>query len=115
MKIRTGETTANVTVEDIVVSGRQMTPSKFQKITNRHTRTIRGVEKVDTDAIAFDIFDYKIVSWEGDITDLAGKELACTTESKKLIWEYDQQFAADILTAIDEALQRREDIAEKNS
>lgn len=117
MKLRTGATTVQVEIDDILVTGRQVGPSEIKKFNDRHTvGGARGKEiRTDFSAVAFDIFDYRVMDWSGEIVDLDNNPLECNHDSKKLIWEYDQQFCAQILEALDEALERREDIAGKNS
>lgn len=116
MKLRTGQTSVNVTIDDVTITGRNISPTEVKKFTDKYTvGGSRGKEsRTDINKVAFDIFDARLQSWSGEIVDMENQPLECNRASKKLIWEYDQQFCAQILEALDEAFELREDIAEKN-
>lgn len=63
---------------------RQLTVGKIRDINQRHTRTRRGREVTDTDAVNRDLLDYVIVSWSG-VTNGTGAPAPCDSAHKLLL------------------------------
>lgn len=111
-KVRTRKTTVKVEVEGIIITGQSATPRELQKIDENNTNR-KG--KVNVHQGLEDTFVLRIVDWEGDLIDQDGKNLECTEQNKRFLWQHDQQFCSDILEKLNDALNAREDLAEKNS
>ncbi len=117
MRLRTEKTTITVQVGDITVHGQKLTPTELDQLRESHTtwkgsgRTSREV--TDTIALARDIFVRTVTGWE-NAQDTHGNDIPCTDENKRLVYEHDQQFAAQVVEAINGAAEAREDLREKN-
>lgn len=115
MRVRTKTAFVNVEVEKIVFTVEQITLGDINLAQEKHTVIKKGSTKTDFDKVGRDMFVQRVTAWVGDMTDENGKEFKCTPGNKALIWKYDNNFAGEIMTAANKALEAREDLETKNS
>lgn len=117
MRLRTKKETITVTIEDVTVTAEPLTPRETEDLRRRFTHMVgRGADRrQDFDSIGFTeaMFVKVVKSWTGAV-DEEGKDLPCTAESKKLVFEHDQDFAGDVLAGIKDAVAERREVLEKN-
>ena len=117
MKLRTSRATVNIAIGDASVTAQALTHNDLVRIREKHTRTVgRGASRRDVsneNEINFEMFDFMVTGWKG-IEDAKGKELKCTTENKRLVYEFDQAFAADVISRVSEIVSERGDLETKN-
>lgn len=115
MKIRTKKASVRVEVEGVTFLVSQITLPEVNGIKAKHTTTDRGGGKeTDIDKLGRDLFSLRVREWEGELIDEDGKQLDCNKENKALLWEYDNEYAGQIMEAANSALAAREDIDAKN-
>lgn len=98
MKLRTSANPEGfqIIVGDATLTVNPMAASAMSRLRQKHTTINRGVEKVNGSEMTKEMFDRVVLSWDG-ITDEDGKPLACTSENKRLVYEHNPDFAADVL------------------
>ena len=93
-----------------------MSNSAMTRLRKKHTKTVRGVETVDVDALYYERVDMTIKGWkEGDLLDANGKPLPCTSETKRILADRNARIAIEVLRLTDELDGEAKEAAEKNS
>ncbi|MFA7347263.1 MAG: hypothetical protein WCZ86_05845 [Desulfurivibrionaceae bacterium] len=100
------QTTANqegfqITVGDATLTVNPMSSSALGRLRQKHTTIKRGVEKVDGAALTAEMFDRVVLDWNG-IQDENGNPLACTSETKRAVYEHNGDFVGDVLKKMDD-------------
>lgn len=111
---------ASITVEPL-------SSSELSKLRQAHATIKRGVEKVNGAAMTVEMFDRVVLGWDvlkdedgkpvpgSGINDESGNPLACTSENKRVIYEHNPDFVADVLKEMDEVAAERRLGLEGNS
>lgn len=116
MKVRTKKAqNLKVKVDGMTITGCNLSLKERSEIEESNIVYRRGLPAPDPFEAGFEQFDRRIIDWQPCPVNEDGEELKCTSENKRLVWEYDQQFCGDILTALNDAFAARKDLAEKNS
>ena len=116
MKLRTTSSYEGfpVTVGDATIIVNPMSSSALSRLRQKHTTINRGVEKINGSAMTCDMFDRVVLSWSG-INSEDGCPLACTSENKRLVYEHNSDFAADVLKEMEAVAAERRLGEEGNS
>jgi hypothetical protein len=118
MKLRTKRAIVEIEVHGVKVTAEQVTPKEANEIHSECT-TWKGKggatrPTTDTDEAAFQIFSRMVKDWEG-AEDADGSPLPCTPANKRLVYTYDNEFAAEVMQRVRERLNAKEDLEGKNS
>jgi hypothetical protein len=84
----------------------------LEACTTTKGRGDNAVTKVDNNAFLCRLFCKTITGWNASDED--GNPLDCNDANKKLVFEYDTEFAAEMLAAVRNALNARQEVQEKN-
>jgi len=95
-----------------------ITRPMYSRITKRHTRHVRGQERMDGDAISREVFTAAVIEWSG-IEDEGGNPIECNEENKVKVADQFLMFTSLISTAALEAVNRstrskQEQVGESN-
>ena len=113
MKLITDEKTFEVVVDGATFFVSPMSNSEMSKLRKRHTKTVRGVETADVDAMYYERVDRTIVDWKG-IEGADDKPLACTSETKRILADRNARIAIEVLRLTDELDGEAKEAAAKN-
>ena len=94
-----------------------ITRKMMAAVQRRHTRDVRGRQRVDETAVAGEMFSRCVLDWEG-ICDDSGSPIPCNGETKAVIADVHWQLAAIITAAaldINARTAARREDEEKNS
>lgn len=117
MKLRTRQIEVEIEVRGIKVRGRALTPQEVAEMHEKHVKIVgRGQESrriTDAVAISMDTFNRMVLGWEG-ATDEDGRPLPCDKKSKETVFTYDQDFVAEVTTAINSEIREFREVESKN-
>lgn len=114
LKTKSSSTGFAITVGNASLTVDPMSASELTRLREAHTTVKRGVEKVDGTKLTAAMFDRVVKGW-GPVCDADGKTvpgsgindedgtpLECTSANKRLIYEHNPDFVADVLKEMDE-------------
>lgn len=88
------------------VTVRNLSRTEISEISRRHTKFVRGQQRVDEAAVGIDIFVTAVKSWEG-FGDQNGNPLPCTEAIKKQLADSHWSLASGISAAVLDEQARR--------
>lgn len=95
-----------------------MSNTEMTNLRKKHTKTMRGVEVADTDAMYYERVDRTIKGWKkGDVqgvVDGVVVDLECTKENKRILAERNAKYAIEALRQADELDGEAKEAAAKN-
>ncbi len=116
MKLRTSATPEGfpIIVGDATITVNPMSASAMSRLRQKHSNINRGVEKLNGSEMTKEMFDRVVLAWDG-IQDEHDNPLPCTSENKRLVYEHNPDFAADVLKEMEAVAAERRMGEEGNS
>lgn len=114
LKTKPSSTGFPIIVGNASVTVNPLASSELNRLREVHSKIKRGVEKLNGAAMTAEMFDRVVLSWAtlkdqdgktvpgSGINDEDGNPLACTSENKRLIYEYNPDFVAEVLKEMDD-------------
>lgn len=117
MKLKTASSPEGfpVTIGGSTITVNPMSASQMGNLRKKHTTITRGVEHTDGVEMSKEMFDRIVLGWDDTITDEHDSPLLCTTANKRLVYEHNSGFAADVMAEMDRVETHRRKSEEGNS
>jgi hypothetical protein len=117
MKLRTKRAVIKIQIGDAEITAEQLTPKEVNELREEQTKWKgRGSDRraiLDQYELGYQMFNRMVKNWSG-VTDEDGADLPCTPANKRLVYEYDDAFASEVLSEVAEVIRDREGIEGKN-
>lgn len=117
MKLRTTAAAEGfpVIVGNATITVNPMSASAMSRLREKHSTINRGIEKVNGSAMTAEMFDRIVLAWDDAIQDESGNTIPCTSENKRAVYEYNPDFAAEVLKEMEAVVEERRLGEEGNS
>lgn len=116
MRLKTKKSAAGfqITVGNASITVNPLTASELSRLRAAHTTIKRGMEKTNGREMTAEMFDRVVLGWDilkdkdgktipgSGINDEEGNPLACTSENKRVIYEHNSDFVAEVLKEMDD-------------
>jgi hypothetical protein len=98
---------------DFEIVAKPVSREEYARIQRKHSKFVRGLERVDSAAVAVEMFVFSVKSWRGLVDKKSGQPLPCDEKTKRHIaiknWSFASNVTGAVLEEMDSAMVERKE------